>query len=114
MGFSLIAEGLLRAYLPETHWRPLISKLGYAFGALNLAQQISLLNAARKASALTQCWNVSAQTSRWPRRLGRHDPADLSATSACRMESRSTVQSCSSPTFVFTADLRQCAAISRT
>jgi formate-nitrite transporter family protein len=33
MGFSLIAEGLLRAYLPETHWRPLISKLGYAFGA---------------------------------------------------------------------------------
>lgn len=25
MGFSLVAEGLLRAYLPETHWRPLIT-----------------------------------------------------------------------------------------
>jgi formate-nitrite transporter family protein len=34
MGFSLIAEGMLRAYLPETHWRPLIAKLGYPFGFL--------------------------------------------------------------------------------
>jgi formate/nitrite transporter FocA (FNT family) len=34
MGFSLVAEGLLRSYLPETHWRPLIEKLGYAFGFL--------------------------------------------------------------------------------
>ena len=34
MGFSLVAEGLLRAYLPDTHWRPLISKLGYPFGFL--------------------------------------------------------------------------------
>lgn len=34
MGFSLVAEGLLRAYLPETHWRPLITKLGYPFGFL--------------------------------------------------------------------------------
>jgi formate-nitrite transporter family protein len=34
MGFSLVAEGLLRAYLPETHWRPLIAKLGYPFGFL--------------------------------------------------------------------------------
>ena len=34
MGFSLVAEGLLRAGLPETSWRPLIAKLGYAFGFL--------------------------------------------------------------------------------
>jgi formate/nitrite transporter FocA (FNT family) len=34
MGFSLVAEGLLRSYLPETHWRPLIAKLGYPFGFL--------------------------------------------------------------------------------
>src|SRR5215213_6372673 len=34
MGFSLVAEGLLRAHLPDTHWRPLISKLGYPFGFL--------------------------------------------------------------------------------
>ena len=34
MGFSLIAEGLLRAHLPETEWRPLVSKLGYSVGFL--------------------------------------------------------------------------------
>jgi len=34
MGFSLVAEGLLRAHLPETHWRPLVAKLGYPFGFL--------------------------------------------------------------------------------
>ena len=34
MGFSLVAEGMLRAYVPETHWRPLIAKLGYPFGFL--------------------------------------------------------------------------------
>lgn len=34
MGFSLVAEGLLRSYLPDTHWRPLIAKLGYPFGFL--------------------------------------------------------------------------------
>src|ERR1041385_6652600 len=34
MGFSMITEGLLHAYLPETHWRPLISKLGYSVGFL--------------------------------------------------------------------------------
>jgi len=32
MGFSLVAEGLLRAYLPEAHWRPLVAKLGYSVG----------------------------------------------------------------------------------
>ena len=28
MGFSMVAEGLLHASLPETAWRPLVSKLG--------------------------------------------------------------------------------------
>jgi formate-nitrite transporter family protein len=32
MGFSLMTEGLLRAHLPDTEWRPLIAKLGYSIG----------------------------------------------------------------------------------
>jgi formate/nitrite transporter FocA (FNT family) len=34
MGFSFVAEALLRANLPEASWRPLISKLGYSLGFL--------------------------------------------------------------------------------
>jgi formate/nitrite transporter FocA (FNT family) len=34
MGFSLIAEGLLAAYLPQEPWAPLASKLGYSVGFL--------------------------------------------------------------------------------
>jgi formate/nitrite transporter FocA (FNT family) len=34
MGFSLIAEGLLRAHLPEANWTPLVSKFGYTAGFL--------------------------------------------------------------------------------
>jgi formate-nitrite transporter family protein len=34
MGFSLIAEGLLRSHLPDAPWRDLVSKLGYAVGFL--------------------------------------------------------------------------------
>jgi formate/nitrite transporter FocA (FNT family) len=34
MGFSLIAEGLLRRYLPNAPWRPLVAKFGYSFGFL--------------------------------------------------------------------------------
>ena len=34
MGFSLLAEGLLHAYLPEAAWTPLVSKLGYSVGFL--------------------------------------------------------------------------------
>jgi len=34
MGFSLVAEGLLAAHLPETAWAPLIYKLGYSVGFL--------------------------------------------------------------------------------
>jgi formate/nitrite transporter FocA (FNT family) len=34
MGFSLIAEGLLRAHLPEASWTALVSKFGYTAGFL--------------------------------------------------------------------------------
>ena len=34
MGFSFIAEGLLRSHLPDAPWRPLIAKFGYSFGFL--------------------------------------------------------------------------------
>lgn len=32
MGFSLVAEGLLRTYLPDAPWRPLVANLGYTVG----------------------------------------------------------------------------------
>jgi formate/nitrite transporter FocA (FNT family) len=34
MGFSFVAEALLRAHLPDAPWRPLISRLGYCVGFL--------------------------------------------------------------------------------
>jgi formate/nitrite transporter FocA (FNT family) len=34
MGFSLLAEGMLRARLPDRDWRPLISAFGYSVGFL--------------------------------------------------------------------------------
>jgi formate/nitrite transporter FocA (FNT family) len=34
MGFSFVAEGLLRSHLPDAEWRPLVSKLGYTAGFL--------------------------------------------------------------------------------
>ncbi len=34
MGFSFVSQGLLRAYLPNAQWRPLISNLGYPVGFL--------------------------------------------------------------------------------
>ncbi|HET9594268.1 MAG TPA: formate/nitrite transporter family protein [Anaeromyxobacteraceae bacterium] len=34
MGFSLVAEALLRAGLPDAPWRPLVAKLGYSVGFL--------------------------------------------------------------------------------
>ena len=34
MGFSLIAEALLRAHLPDATWQPLVAKLGYPLGFL--------------------------------------------------------------------------------
>jgi len=32
MGFSMIAEGVLRHHLPQASWRPLVAKLGYSAG----------------------------------------------------------------------------------
>jgi formate/nitrite transporter FocA (FNT family) len=34
MGFSFLAESLLRARMPEADWRPLVTKLGYSIGFL--------------------------------------------------------------------------------
>lgn len=34
MGFSFVAEALLRAHLPDQPWRPLIASLGYSVGFL--------------------------------------------------------------------------------
>jgi formate-nitrite transporter family protein len=34
MGFSFLAEGLLRSHLPDADWRPLVAKLGYSVGFL--------------------------------------------------------------------------------
>lgn len=34
MGFSFVAEGLLRSHLPDTEWRPLVVNLGYPLGFL--------------------------------------------------------------------------------
>jgi formate/nitrite transporter FocA (FNT family) len=34
MGFTLVAEGLLRSHLPDAPWRPLVAKLGYSVGFL--------------------------------------------------------------------------------
>ena len=34
MGFSFIAEGLLMAHLPDSSWRPLVSRMGYCVGFL--------------------------------------------------------------------------------
>src|SRR5918998_2049645 len=41
MGFSFVAEALLRSHLPETSWRPLVVKFGYPVGFLivSLASQ---------------------------------------------------------------------------
>src|SRR3982750_393314 len=32
MGFSFVAEALLRSHLPDAPWRPLLTKLGYPVG----------------------------------------------------------------------------------
>lgn len=34
MGFSLVAQALFRAHLPDRHWRPVIASLGYSLGYL--------------------------------------------------------------------------------
>src|SRR3954471_16055913 len=34
MGFSFLAEALLRSHLPDAEWRPLVAKTGYSVGFL--------------------------------------------------------------------------------
>jgi formate/nitrite transporter FocA (FNT family) len=34
MALTFMGEGIIRAHLPDAHWRPLIAKLGYPFGFL--------------------------------------------------------------------------------
>lgn len=34
MGMSLVAQGLIRSMLPDTHWRPLVDSAGYTVGFL--------------------------------------------------------------------------------
>ena len=34
MGFSLVAQGILRAHIPDADWRPLITNFGYSIGFL--------------------------------------------------------------------------------
>ena len=34
MGFSMVAQGLLRAHLPDTSWQPLVASFGYSVGFL--------------------------------------------------------------------------------
>src|SRR3954452_20332432 len=67
MGFSFVSESILRAHLPESNWRVLITKLGYGVGFLivvlgrqqlfteNTLTVILPLLRTRKAEAL---WNV--------------------------------------------------------
>jgi formate/nitrite transporter FocA (FNT family) len=62
MTFSLIASGALRAALPETPWRPLVSGIGYTLGFLIVIlgrQQLFTEN------TLTPLLPVFAAPSRW-------------------------------------------------
>lgn len=57
MGFSLIAQGVLHASLPEAPWREVVAKLGYAIGSVKersdsrLARCVSSCQVAHSESA---------------------------------------------------------------
>jgi len=62
MGFSLVAEGLLQHALPDTSWRPLISKFGYSVGFLIVIlgrQQLFTENTLTPILPLLQEWSLS-------------------------------------------------------
>ena len=68
MGFSLVTEGLLRTYLPDAHWRPLVAKFGYSMGFLMVIlgrQQLFTENTLTvilpllKERKLSVFWNVA-------------------------------------------------------
>ena len=61
MGFSLVAEGLLRHHLPDVSWRPLISKFGYSVGFLIVVlgrQQLFTENTLTPVLPLLQDWSL--------------------------------------------------------
>jgi formate-nitrite transporter family protein len=61
MGFSFLAEGLLRSHLPDADWRPLISKLGYSVGFLIVIlgnQQLYTENTLTPIVPLLHEWSV--------------------------------------------------------
>ena len=61
IGFSLVAEGLLRHHLPDVSWRPLISKLGYSVGFLIVVlgrQQLFTENTLTPILPLLQNWSL--------------------------------------------------------
>jgi len=80
MGFSFVAEGLLRSHLPDAEWRPLVSKLGYSAGFLIIvlgrrdARSRARPRAGRGRGAqgrLKLTRNRGASSSRVKRRRGR-------------------------------------------
>jgi formate-nitrite transporter family protein len=63
MGLTLMAERVLRTHLPDTEWRPLVSKLGYAAGfiGVTLARQ-QLYTETTLTAALPFAQDKTAQT----------------------------------------------------
>jgi formate-nitrite transporter family protein len=62
MGFSLVGEGVLRSYLPDAAWRPLISKFGYSLGFLIVIigrQQLFTENTLTAILPLLARWNLA-------------------------------------------------------
>jgi len=62
MGFSLVGEGVLRSYLPDAPWRPLISKFGYSLGFLIVIigrQQLFTENTLTAILPLLARWNLA-------------------------------------------------------
>jgi Formate/nitrite family of transporters len=62
MGFSLVAEALLRAHLPDAAWRPLIAKSGYSVGFLIVilgSQQLFTENTLTPIVPLLHEWSAN-------------------------------------------------------
>jgi formate/nitrite transporter FocA (FNT family) len=61
MGCSLLVEALLRSHLPETEWRPLITKMGYGIGFLIVIlgrQQLFTENTLTVILPLLRVWRL--------------------------------------------------------
>jgi formate-nitrite transporter family protein len=64
MGFSLAAEGLLKAHLPDATWAPLISKFGYTVGFLIVVLGRQELFTEQTLSAVCRCWRATSRMRR--------------------------------------------------